>query len=84
MSVPASKKSKASVRRRRSHMHVNGLNLGTCDKCKKPVLSHHACKNCGSYNGRVAVDTSRGTERALKKAHTHAPVAKDAKEETSK
>ncbi len=64
-------------------MHVDGINVGSCEKCSKPVLPHHACKNCGSYKGRTAVDTSRDAERALKKAqaHTHAPAAEEAKAE---
>ncbi|NQV89506.1 MAG: 50S ribosomal protein L32 [Parcubacteria group bacterium] len=76
MSVPKSRKSSSSVRRRRSHLHLNPVNIGTCEKCKAPSISHQVCGECGFYKGRQTVDNSRNTERALAKQqpkhdHTH-------------
>jgi large subunit ribosomal protein L32 len=27
-----------------------------CPKCKKPILSHTACRNCGFYKGKEVVN----------------------------
>ncbi len=72
MSVPASKKSRSAVRRRRSHDHTSAIQLSECSKCKSAVKQHHACKNCGSYNGRDSVDTNKKTSRVLKKMQAKA------------
>lgn len=68
MSVPARKKSRSSVRRRRSHHHLNAQNLDTCKKCGAPVQSHRACAKCGFYKDRQVLDTNKQVERAVKKA----------------
>jgi large subunit ribosomal protein L32 len=30
--------------------------LEECDHCHEPKLPHHACPNCGWYNGRQAIE----------------------------
>jgi hypothetical protein len=51
---------------------MNPINVGTCEKCKAPALSHQACGECGFYKGRQTVDNTRNTQRALaKQQHTH-------------
>jgi len=29
--------------------------ISTCPQCHKPRRPHHACLNCGYYNGRPAI-----------------------------
>ena len=38
------------------HLFITKANLASCPKCKKPVLQHTACKNCGYYKGREVVN----------------------------
>ncbi|PJE77006.1 50S ribosomal protein L32 [Candidatus Uhrbacteria bacterium CG10_big_fil_rev_8_21_14_0_10_48_16] len=80
MSVPASKKSRSSVRRRRSHHALKAQNIGVCQTCQAPLVSHTACTNCGVYKGKQVLDVSRNATRAMKRAqqnvsethnHTH-------------
>jgi large subunit ribosomal protein L32 len=81
MSVPARKKSTPAGKRRRSHVHVDPINTGVCEQCKKPVVSHRACTSCGFYKGRQVIDQSRQTKRAVKRmetAHHHDHEASEA------
>ncbi|MBT5807857.1 50S ribosomal protein L32 [Candidatus Uhrbacteria bacterium] len=73
MSVPASKKSNSAAKRRRSHIHVDPVNLGNCEKCKKPVRPHHACNSCGFYKGRDAI------AQVAPKTHAHTHAAEETK-----
>ena len=45
-------------KRRSSHWKLDLPNVSKCPKCGAPVLSHRACRACGTYNGRtvLAVD----------------------------
>lgn len=80
MSVPASRKSRSSVRRRRSHDHASAKQLGECPKCKSAIKQHHACVSCGAYNGRDSVDTNKKTSRTLKQMQSKAASKKPAEE----
>lgn len=75
MPVPARKKSRSAVRRRRSHDHLTAKNIGLCQTCQAPLPSHNACKSCGMYKGRVVLNVVRQTRRALQKTqpvnHAH-------------
>ena len=54
MAVPKRKVSKARRDRRRTakeRLEVPGM--VECPKCGNLVLSHHVCKNCGTYDGKV-------------------------------
>lgn len=51
------------------------MSLSACQKCGKPVLPHRACKACGFYRGREAVNTTRDVSRLLKKTQTKTSVA---------
>ncbi len=51
-------KRKLSGRRRgnrRSHDRAAALHLVRCEHCRAFHPSHHACPNCGYYNGRTAI-----------------------------
>lgn len=52
MSVPAKKRPRSAIRRRRSHLALKTVKLSKCPKCEKPIQAHHACPNCGTYQGR--------------------------------
>ena len=53
MAVPKGKISKQRRdKRRSSHWKLALPNIVKCPKCGEPVLSHRACKACGTYNGR--------------------------------
>jgi len=36
---------------RRSHLAVKPKSLSVCPQCKKPLIPHRVCANCGFYNG---------------------------------
>ncbi|MBI2473587.1 50S ribosomal protein L32 [Candidatus Uhrbacteria bacterium] len=74
MPVPARKKSRSAVRRRRSHDHLNAGNIGVCQTCQAPLAPHKACKTCGTYKGKVVLDVTRQAQRLAKNAQ---PVAHD-------
>ncbi|HAU66643.1 MAG: 50S ribosomal protein L32 [Candidatus Uhrbacteria bacterium GW2011_GWF2_39_13] len=76
MPVPARKKSRSAVRRRRSHDHLTAQTIGLCQTCQAPLQQHRACKSCGMYKGHSVLDVSRQTRRTIKKAKT-APVHDD-------
>jgi len=38
------------------HKYIRPVVLSVCPKCKKPVLPHTVCKNCGYYKGREVID----------------------------
>ena len=56
MAVPRHKHTRAKVGKTRMHKHITRVLLNVCPKCKKPVLSHTACKNCGYYKGLEVIN----------------------------
>ena len=57
MAVPKKRKSKSKRDMRRAHDHIKMPNVSSCPQCHEPVLSHHVCKNCGSYKGKTIIET---------------------------
>ena len=56
MAVPKGKVSRQRRdKRRSSHWKLDLPNVSKCPKCGEPVLSHRACKACGTYRGRQVV-----------------------------
>ncbi len=51
--------------RRRSHLALKKQNLINCAQCAKAIRPHAACKYCGYYKGREAVNV---VAKQLKKA----------------
>jgi len=52
-------KRKLSSRRRgnrRSQWNAVVLQLVSCQRCRAPHPSHHACPRCGYYKGRTAIE----------------------------
>ena len=56
MAVPRARISKQRRDKGRSANWKLALpGVSKCPKCGEPVLSHRACKACGTYNGREVV-----------------------------
>ena len=55
MGLPGHRSTSSHKRRRASHFALKKVQYSNCTKCKKPVLSHHVCKVCGTYSGREAL-----------------------------
>lgn len=83
MPVPARRHSRSRVRRRRAHDAMKATNVGVCTTCQAPRLSHTACKNCGTYKGKQAIDTTRDMKRVAKKAANTPINDHDHSEETT-
>ncbi len=49
MSTPTQRHTSSSRRMRRGQLKLKKTNLSVCPKCKKPILPHRACANCGTY-----------------------------------
>jgi len=62
-------------------MSLDPVDVNTCENCKTPVKSHHACKSCGFYKGRQVVDNSRDAKREIKKIQARAQAAEQTQEE---
>jgi len=67
MSVPKKKKPLAKTKMGRSHQALSRIKLNKCKKCGKPVLPHHVCLNCGTYNDREAIKIKTKLEKEKKK-----------------
>lgn len=67
--MPESKQRHTKSRRnkRRSHFALRSRVISVCPKCKKPVLPHCVCKNCGYYKGRQVIDVLAKLEKKEKK-----------------
>ena len=49
------------------HIFITPAVLTTCQKCKKPVLPHTVCKNCGYYKGNQVIDVMAKLTKKEKK-----------------
>ena len=61
------------------HKYIAPVILNVCPKCRKPVLSHTACKNCGYYKGEEVIDVLSQLTKKEKK-HKEAELKKAEKE----
>lgn len=57
MAVPKRKHSSSRRDKKRANYKLTAPNLSTCKKCGELVMSHRACKACGSYNNKVVLET---------------------------
>jgi large subunit ribosomal protein L32 len=55
MAVPKRRTSHARQGKRRSHLHIDPIQVQYCKDCNEPVLPHRVCPNCGRYQGREVV-----------------------------
>ncbi len=68
MAVPRHKHTRSSVGQRRMHLYITKAVLTICPKCKKPVLPHTVCKNCGFYKGREVINVLAELTKKERKA----------------
>ncbi len=67
MAVPRHKHTRAKVGKTRMHKYIHRVALNICPKCKKPVLSHTACLNCGYYKGKEVINVLADLTKKEKK-----------------
>lgn len=44
---------------RRSHLALKPKSLAICSQCKKPLIPHRVCANCGFYNGQDVLELEK-------------------------
>ena len=49
------------------HKFIKPVRLSVCPKCKKPVLSHTVCLNCGFYKGNEVINVLASLTKKEKK-----------------
>jgi large subunit ribosomal protein L32 len=79
MAVPRHKHTRSKVGQSRMHKNIKLLHLNVCPKCKKPVLSHTVCLNCGFYKGKEVINVLAKLTKKDKK-HREAEIKKAEKE----
>lgn len=62
MAVPKCKTSKARRNSRAANWKIQEVSLVECPNCHEKVQSHRVCPNCGTYNGKVAVEIKEKKE----------------------
>jgi len=65
--VPKQRHTKGHRNQRRMHIFIKAPAITICQKCKKPVLPHVVCKNCGTYKGRQVIDVLAKLSKKEKK-----------------
>jgi large subunit ribosomal protein L32 len=68
MAVPRHSHTRSKVGKTRMHKYIAHQFLNVCPKCKKPVLSHTVCKNCGYYKGKEAINVLANLTKKEQKA----------------
>jgi large subunit ribosomal protein L32 len=68
MAVPRHKHTRSKVGSSRMHKFIKPVHLNICPKCKKPVLSHTACLNCGYYKGSEVINVLADLTKKERKA----------------
>jgi large subunit ribosomal protein L32 len=63
MSVPKKRRTRSSVGKRQSHDSLKKIKVSKCPKCDDPILSHTACKNCGTYKGKKVLKIKTTTTK---------------------
>ncbi len=67
MPVPKKKHSRARQGTRRSEWKTKLFNVAKCPQCQAPILPHHACPSCGTYQGRMVLEIKEKKEKKEKK-----------------
>jgi len=67
MAVPRHSHTRAKVGKSRMHKYIKSVHLNVCPKCKKPVLSHTVCLNCGYYKGTEVISVLANLTKKDKK-----------------
>ena len=80
MAVPRHSHTRSKVGKTRMHKNIKRVVLNVCPKCKKPILSHTACRNCGYYKGIEVINVLADLTKKEKK-HREAEMKNAQKEE---
>jgi large subunit ribosomal protein L32 len=67
MAVPRHSHTRSKVGKSRMNKFIKRAVLNVCPKCKKPVLSHTVCKNCGFYKGKEVINVLASLTKKEKK-----------------
>jgi len=67
MAVPKQGHTRAKVGKSRMHKFIKPVRLSLCPKCKKPILSHTVCLNCGFYKGEEVINVMASLTKKDKK-----------------
>jgi large subunit ribosomal protein L32 len=55
MGVPKRRHSSSRRDKRRAHDKLNVPQYSFCPQCHEPLVPHHICPHCGTYNGREII-----------------------------
>ncbi|PIZ94712.1 MAG: 50S ribosomal protein L32 [Candidatus Magasanikbacteria bacterium CG_4_10_14_0_2_um_filter_37_12] len=66
MGLPSKRRTNTSKKQRAAHFALKKTDTISCPNCKKAILPHKACLNCGEYKGRKVVDVAKRTTRRSK------------------
>jgi len=67
MGIPTKSRTKGQKKRRASHFALGQKQLTACGHCRKPVLPHTVCINCGYYRGRQVLKIKTALDKKAKK-----------------
>ncbi|MFH2104819.1 MAG: 50S ribosomal protein L32 [Parcubacteria group bacterium] len=67
MAVPKKKTTRSARNQRRSHHALSPKAINTCSQCQEPILPHHVCTSCGTYQGKQALEIKSKDEKDKKK-----------------
>jgi len=67
MGVPSKRRTNRSKRDRASHFALKPTAVAKCPDCGTYTLPHRACRKCGTYRGRKAVNVEKRVLRAKRK-----------------
>ena len=59
MAEPKKRHTSTRSGNRRSHLEVKTQSLAVCTQCKKPVIPHRICGNCGFYKGQDILELEK-------------------------
>ncbi|MCL2615969.1 MAG: 50S ribosomal protein L32 [Dehalococcoidia bacterium] len=62
--LPKKKCSHARQGERRAHLKAKVASVAACPQCAQPMLPHHVCTTCGTYNGREVIEIKTKTKKS--------------------
>ena len=66
MSKPKKRTTKTVKGQRRSHLALKAKQAVTCENCKKAMIPHRVCQQCGMHKGKQVVDVAKRVTRRAK------------------
>jgi len=80
MAVPKKRHTKSRRNKRRGNIFIKPPVLSICPKCKKDVLPHSVCTNCGYYKNMEVIDVLKKLDRKERKLKEKELKSKKAEE----